>query len=128
MRIVSLISYIIYSSLFFLFCMCQSASVLHEKVFTFDTLSQQSFDGLDELVTTSLPLASLTFESDVYFQNSEFYDLVDIKKGSVLIASDVKKTLWYLKLKNKFKKATIQYHYNQEGIHLHFIFEGLWTF
>lgn len=108
--------------------MCQSASVLHEKVFTFDTLSQQSFDGLDELVTTSLPLASLTFESDVYFQNSEFYDLVDIKKGSVLIASDVKKTLWYLKLKNKFKKATIQYHYNQEGIHLHFIFEGLWTF
>ncbi len=71
---------------------------------------------------------SLTFESDVFFQQEEFFYLMDFAPGDCIDASRLIAATERLVKKNKFLIIKISYLITDKGIQLHYSFESAWTF
>lgn len=73
-------------------------------------------------------LKKATYSSDVYFQESEFLYLFDMRPGELIASGDIIKAVSYFFKKNKFQAITIKSVPQADGAQLHFEFVGSWTF
>jgi len=89
-----------------------------------DAFSDQIFDAIKQ----PFQVASLTFDSDVYFQKDEFLYLVDLKVGTPAGAKEVERAVAHLLKKNKFERIVITITPLEVGSQVHFALQGFWTF
>lgn len=109
-------------------CFTNEESTLASKQVVVDLSLQNDFKEIDTLFSTSIFVKEVTYKSDVYFQKDEFHYLVGIPDKKWITPEELKKALFFLKLKNKFSHIIIQYIQEDDGSTLHFDLEGMWTF
>jgi outer membrane protein insertion porin family len=93
------------------------------------TQLDQAQEALDCFLPESLILNTLTYESDIFFDEAEFNYLVDLHPGQSVSAHDLKTALTMVSKKNKFKTVHLRLDKNQRGAAgIHLKFESFWTF
>lgn len=83
---------------------------------------------IESLAQEPFYLKKITYESDVYFQESEFLYLLDMQVGKLVGTSDIIRAISYFFKKNKFQTITLTVTFDCDGAHLHVAFVGFWTF
>lgn len=74
-------------------------------------------------------IADISFESDIVFQQEEFFDLLGFQKGDVINSEHIIIALEFFAKKNKFSQIKIIISKNEDkSIQLHFIFKSEWIF
>lgn len=85
-----------------------------------------------ELIThyflTDVIAKEISFQSDVAFQKEEFFHLLGFKKNDQINQKHIIIALECFFKKNKFSSIKMKIFTDEDGIHLHFIFESEWTF
>jgi len=105
---------------------------MHTSVVADDSYSLLS-DGriIDDHIALLCPekmhIASITYESDVVLQESEFFYLLGFSVGDSIEKHDITDAVSYLSKKNKFSSLTVIKKLSDDGVSLHFVFVGLWT-
>jgi len=84
-----------------------------------------------ERITRSFPepflLESITFESDVQLQKSEFFYLTELHEGMLVTPTVLCKAVSYLRKKKKFESIIVQLSAGTYGKKLHIKLMGYWT-
>lgn len=71
---------------------------------------------------------TITYTTDVYLQESEFFYLLGKQPGDLICAFDIARAVSYFFKKNKFETITIARTVDEQGSHLHISFASFWTF
>ncbi len=82
---------------------------------------------IEHEIKESFFLEQVTVESDVHFDLNEFFYLTNLKEGSYVSSSDIKKAVAHLIKKNKFSHITIKIEQGEIGKKIHIILAGFWT-
>jgi len=73
-------------------------------------------------------LQNISYESDVYLQESEFFYLTDLRSGLFVSAHEIARAVSYLFKKNKFQTIELTSMDVDAGIDLHIKLTSFWTF
>lgn len=87
-----------------------------------------NYEFIDENFQKPFLLTGLTFDSDVYFEASEFFYLTGLREGQEIRALDLKNAFFYLKKKNKFESISFTCADYLSGKKVHFSFKGFYSF
>ena len=85
-------------------------------------------DALNGYCMPSVVVEDLTYESDVLFESEEFLHLVGFQSGGVITSADIYNAVERFVKKNKFLTIKMNIFIAEDGVRLHFVFEGMWTF
>ncbi len=88
---------------------------------------QECYEKIDAFFPEPFELATLTFDSDVYLSQKEFYYLTDLHQGALVDADMLKSAVFYLIKKNKFSAIEIHVTPCVSGNIVHIGLRGFWT-
>jgi len=119
----------------FLFCTVWVFSIVGSSRESFAIAIQPEVDDraqytaqLKEVLPCSLPVHSISFDTDVHMERNEFFYLVDIRAGQPVSYELISQAVCYLTKKQKFESIVIKGEVSDNGVHLHFQLTAFWTF
>jgi len=111
-----------------LLCLFSSLCAVDTVDITLHAYNSNWHAFLDTHITDSFVLEGLSFESDVYIEDTEFYYLVGLKEGQVVTKQDLQQSLSFLFKKNKFQSIRLMLMLGKRGKHIHMDLKSFWTF
>ncbi len=94
--------------------------------FTIDANHTDYAEIIDHAFTEPFFLKTLTYESDVLFQEVEFRYLMDMPENTEVTPAQLKQGLSYLMKKRQFEEVTVSLRRGTEGCHVHVQIKGGW--
>lgn len=94
--------------------------------FIIDATHKDYADIIDASFMQSFFLASLTYESDVQFQEVEFRYLMGMPEGSEVTPEQLKRGLSYLMKKRQFESIAVSIRHGADGYHVHIAIKSTW--
>lgn len=85
-------------------------------------------DAIQKSCVESFVVESVTYDSDVYFDEKEFFYLIGFSSGDEVNAARIVNAVECLGKKNKFSRIKIDFVQHNNTVMLHFAFQSVWTF
>ena len=98
----------------------------HFVEFTIDAEHPDYADIIDHALPATFHLATLTYESDVSFQEVEFHYLMGLPEHGEVTTAQLKRGLSYLMKKRQFVAITVSIRQGSDGYHMHVQIKGEW--
>lgn len=92
------------------------------------TVSEIKYELIDQSFKESFFLEQITFETDFFFQKSEFLYLTGLKEGQQVSAQNLKNAFFYLKQKNRFEDILLFVEDGKLGKILRFVLKSFYVF
>lgn len=120
-------SIIIISLLLYFFCSVAQEEAIEKNLTVFSNKTI-NYEMIATRFSTDVVVESITFESDVAFQQEEFLHLLGFKENDQINEKHIIAALERFAKKNKFLTIKINISTDENGVRLHLIFESEWTF